>query len=500
MSAAAPSIAQQVADELVQLAAETAVDPLRFVLAAFPWGEPGIDLEHIAAPEAWQTDVLRQVGAGVAPPSRRVRLAVAAAHGVGKSALASWLILWAMTTCPDTRVLVLANTAEQVLKRTFSELARWHNRCLWKPWFDLAATALVSTDPDHARTWRADAVTWSADRPEAVAGLHNAGKRVLVLIDEASSVPDQIWASLQGAMSDADTDLLFVAMGNPTRLSGAFFDCFHKDRSRWITRQVDARDVRITDKEQLADHIEAYGEDSDFVRVRVRGLFPRAEAAQFIPADVIKGARKRDVTTFLDDPLIMGCDIARQGGDSTVLAFRKGLDARSTPWITFRSADLMQVAAAIMDAAHRYRVDAIFVDAGGIGAGVYDRLMQLGIRGVMPVQFGGKPDRYELVTMKCKNKRAEIWSSMRDWLAMGAIPNDLPDLVTDLASPMFGHDGADALVLERKVDMKKRGLASPDHADALACTFAYFVPPRANAGGPYERPRVVVDYDPWENA
>ena len=321
---------------LAEIAAECASDPLRFVMAAFPWGEPGTDLEGFDGPEEWQKDILREVGRGVASPSRRVRMAIAAGHGIGKSAAACFLILWAMATCADTRCMVLANTSEQVIKRTFAELEKWHRLCLFRDQFTKSATALVSADPMHVRTWRADAVSWSIDRPEAVAGTHNAGKRVLVLLDEASSIPDVIWDSLSGAMSDADTDLLFIAMGNPTRLTGAFHDCFFGQKTRWITRQVDSRSVRITDKQQIQDYVDTYGEDSDFLRVRVRGVFPRAESSQFISSEVIEGARKREASAQIFDALIIGVDVARSGGDQTVIAIRKGRDARTYPWVKMR--------------------------------------------------------------------------------------------------------------------------------------------------------------------
>ena len=499
MSATVMPLSDQLDADLVTLAAECSGDPLRFVQLAFPWGEPGTDLAAMDGPDAWQAGVLRDIGAGVLSPSRAIQMAIASGHGIGKSALVAWIILWAITTCEDARGVVTANTAAQLATKTWPELARWFRVFLWRSWFEIAATAIYSSDPAHAKTWRVDAIAWSADRVESFAGLHNKGKRILVVFDEASAIPDVIWQTTEGALTDADTDIVWLVASNPTRNTGRFRECFGRFAHRWTTRQIDSRTVRITNKKQIAEWVDDYGEDSDFVRIRVRGVFPRAESAQFIGADLVEAARTRDADGGrIFDPLVMGVDVARQGSDQTVLYMRKGRDGRTYPLVKMRVPDLMQVAAKVSDLVMQYGADGVFIDAGGIGAGVYDRLVQLRVPNLYPVQFGGKADRTDFSENpgRYANKRAEMWGAMRSWLGTGAIPDD-NELIAELTTPQFGHNARDELQIEPKDAIRKRGFASPDIADALALTFAYQVAPSALSGGPWGRPKVQQDYDPW---
>ncbi|GBQ82316.1 terminase large subunit [Gluconacetobacter johannae DSM 13595] len=493
-------LTQQLQDDLVQLAAECSTDPLRFVQSAFPWGEPGTDLASMDGPDAWQADILRAIGQGILSPAQAIQIAIASGHGIGKSALVSWVILWAITTCEDTRGVVTANTAAQLATKTWPELNRWFRVFLWRSWFEVAATAIYSSDPTHAKTWRIDAISWSPDRVESFAGLHNQGKRILVVFDEASAIPDVIWQTTEGALTDDNTDIIWLVAGNPTRNTGRFRDCFGRFKHRWTTRQIDSRTVRITNKEQIQQWVDDYGEDSDFVRIRVRGVFPRAGSAQFIPSDTVEAARMRDAAGRSFDAIVIGVDVARQGSDQTVIYVRKGQDARNWPLLKLRVADLMQIAAKVADTAQQYRCEAVFVDAGGIGAGVVDRLRQLRVPAVFGVQFGGKADRanYASDASRYANKRAEMWGMMREWLKTGAIPDD-PELIADLTAPEFGHNARDEIQIEPKDAIRKRIGASPDVADALALTFAYPILPSPH-GSPWGAPRVEADYDPFAAA
>jgi hypothetical protein len=235
----------------------------------------------------------------------------------------------------------------------------------------------------------------------------------------------------------------------------------------------------MTNKAQIAEWVKDYGEDSDFIRVRVRGVFPRAGDLQFIDGERVEMAIARPLITDNRQPLIMGVDIARQGSDQTVIRFRRGLDARSIAPVKFRIPDLMQVASRVLENVNTWKPDAIFVDATGIGWGVFDRLAQLGCGGLVAVDFGAKADRTDGSDAKAlyANKRSEMWGFMKDWCRMGCLPDDR-DLSADLTGVEYGYDAANALQLERKQDMRKRGLASPDDGDALALTFAYPVMPR----------------------
>jgi hypothetical protein len=475
-------------------------DPLRFVLWAFPWGEAGTELASASGPEAWQQELLERVRDGLLTPSQAIREATCSGHGVGKSAVVSWLLLWAISTFEDTRGVVTANTETQLKTKTWAELGKWHRLFIARDLFKLTATALFCAERE--RTWRIDMIPWSERNQEAFAGLHNKGKRLIVVMDEASNIPDVIWEVTEGALTDADTQILWLVFGNPTRNTGRFRECFpgQKHAKAWNSRAVDSRQVTITNKDQINRWIEAYGEDSDFVRVRVRGVFPRSGSMEFISSEDVSAAASREAECHLRDPLILGVDVARFGDDESVIYFRKGRDGQTFSPIRLRGLDTMALAGRVADEFLNRRADACFVDGTGVGGGVVDRLRQLHIP-VSDIQFGSKPDSLGFLTgdggTKYANKRAEIWGAMREWLKVGSIP-DLPELRAQLVGPQYGFNNRNEIQLERKEDMKKRGLESPDLADALALTFSFPVALRPAEGhmGP-DHPLVESEYNPF---
>ena len=203
-------------DELIDAAGEFAHNPLGFV--AFSW--PG------TIPRKWQAEILTELGeklkTGEIDTFSAILEAVASGHGIGKSALVAWLIMWALCTEVDTKGVVTANTENQLKTKTWAELAKWYSTCRYKHWFKFTATALFSSDPSHERKWRIDMIPWSERNTESFAGLHNAGKRILVVFDEASAIPDVIWEVTEGALTDEDTEIIWLAFGNPTRNTGRF--------------------------------------------------------------------------------------------------------------------------------------------------------------------------------------------------------------------------------------------------------------------------------------
>lgn len=439
-------------------------DPLEFARYSFPWGEG--DLAGFDGPDDWQAGVLADVRDGLIDASTALRIAVASGHGIGKSALVAWLILWTLATAPDSRGVVTANTDTQLRTKTWPELTKWHRRFIGAFMFEVTATAIYSTQAGHEKNWRVDLVPWSERNTEAFAGLHNKGKRILLVFDEASAIPEVIWETAEGALTDSDTEILWLVAGNPTRNSGRFRECFGKFRTRWLTRQIDSRTSRLSNKTQIAEWVNDYGEDSDFVRVRVRGVFPRAGEQQLIPIDVIEAAIARALERDDGAPLVLGIDVARFGDDASVFRFRAGRDARTIPPLRFRGLDTMQLAGFAAEQCDKWNPVAVFVDGNGVGGGVVDRLRGLGYP-VRDVQAGGKARNER----DYHNKTAECWGLMRDWLTTGGI-DDGRELRDDLEARQYGFDDKNRLQLESKQDMKKRGVASPDDADALALTFA----------------------------
>lgn len=492
--------------ELVDELGTFSRDPLGFVLFAFPWGEPG-ELENSTGPEPWQQWVLEALGQGLLTVDEAIRIACTSGHGIGKSALVAWIILWAISTFEDTKGVVTANTESQLKTKTWVELAKWYRLFIGRDLFKMTATALFSVDPEHERTWRVDMVPWSENRPEAFAGMHNKGKRILFLMDEASAIADAIWEVAEGALTDTGTEIIWAVFGNPTRNKGRFRECFAggKFAHRWKSRTIDSRTVSFTNKAQLNEWVHDYGEDSDFVRIRVRGVFPRIDAESFIPYELAQEATVRDIRPT-SDPIVLGVDVGRFGDDPSVIYPRKGRDARSFDIEVIYKQDTMFVAARVAAKFLALRATMCFVDGGGVGGGVVDRLRQLRIP-VVDVDFGSGADMDDPNDgSKYANKRAEIWGRTRNWLRTGAIPERVHgvevSLVDELTAPTYGLNGSEAIQLESKKDMRKRlpGFKSPNLADALACTFAMdvFEAPGTDRGLPSPEVVVTEDYNPYD--
>ena len=487
----------KVQDELIELVASWTHDPLGFVLGAFEWGTG--ELSEFDGPDEWQRGILATIGerlrAGEISVQEAIQVAVASGHGIGKSALVSWIILWAVSTHEDTKGVVTANTENQLKTKTWAEVAKWYRLCITRTWFELTATALFSKDPDHEKTWRIDMVPWSERNTEAFAGLHNKGKRILLVFDEASAINDLIWEVSEGALTDADTEIIWCCFGNPTQNIGRFRECFGKFKHRWITRQIDSRTVAMTNKAQLQKWVDDYGEDSDFVRVRVRGVFPSASSNALIGPDDIEAAQSRHYSEhqYSFAARILGVDVARQGADSSMLAPRQGKVAFKMRQL--RIPDTMLVANAVAQAMDKFKPDATFVDAtGGYGVGVIDALRQVN-RTPIEVYFSGKA-----TDPRYFNKRSEMWFEMAKWIKDGgALPSD-PELAEELAAATYTFQG-DKFRLCDKDDIKDLIGRSPDKADALALTFAFPVAPSLKHIHPsFEQRGVTAEYDPYEHA
>lgn len=458
-------------------------DPLGCVMFLFPWGQPGTPLADHKGPREWQRKLLASLGeqlrAKKGDRNRLIQEAVASGHGIGKSAFIAMLMAWAMSTMGDTKGIITAGTEAQLKTKTWPEITKWFRMMLNAHWFTVEETSIYSNAPGHKATWRFDRVTWNKTQPEAFAGLHNEGRRIVVFFDEASQIDDKIWEVTDGALTDENTEIIFCVFGNPTRNTGAFRRCFGAERHRWSRGeplQIDSRTVEGTNKQYLSDLVKEYGEDSDRVKVRVRGLFPSASSLQFISESEVLEAQKRPARCELTDPLIMALDVARGGDDDCIFRFRRGLDGRSIPPVKVPGSEakgdnnrLVTVASELI---RKHQPDAFFVDGTGVGGYLINWLRSLNIR-VQEVQFGAaSPDE------KCLNMRTYMWARMREWLKIGGAIDDSAALAADLTGIEYDHDMQDRLRLERKEHMKDRGLASPDHGDALAMTFAYHVAPK----------------------
>lgn len=459
-------------------------DPLAFVLFAFPWGKSGTPLARFQGPRTWQREVLIALRdyiramqahdlAGAEEKLEVYKQAIASGRGIGKSALVAWIILWFMSTRIGGTAIVSANTEAQLRTVTWGEISKWHTLTINKHWFDLSATALKPAKwfeqlvqeqlKRGTKYYYAEAKLWSEENPDAYAGAHNP-LGMLLVFDEASGIPAPIWSVAEGYFTEPIVDRFWVAFSNPRKNQGAFFECFHRNRDFWRTKHIDSRTVEGTDKGVYEKIIKQYGEDSDEARVEVKGQFPRSGERNFISRAEVREAMERDLVEDEHAALIMGVDIARFGTDSSVARFRRGRDGRSIPATKWKGLDNMALSYAIAELIDDHNPDAVCIDAGN-GTGVIDRLREMGYK-IEEVWFGSKSDDPEYA-----NCRAMMWGRMKEWLPGGCLDDD-QTLEDDLCGPnkKFARNG-DAILLESKEEMLKRGLHSPDDGDAFALTF-----------------------------
>ena len=432
------------------------------------YGKPALFMEEILGMELddWQREMCEDF-------HNKDRFAVSSGHSSGKTAFTAGIIQYFLAVHPDPQVIVTANTELQLRQKTWRELAKWHQRSLLKDWFSWTATTFSLKGAEE--TWFAAAVPNTPHSAESFAGAHE--KYMLLIFDEASAIDRAIWETAEGATATEGGYRKWLAFGNPTRTDGAFFECFHSRAHRWDTRYLDTRGCRYADKTQISEWLEDYGEDSDFFRVRVRGLFPNQSVVQLIGFGTALAASQRDLrmAAYEYAPKVVGVDVARFGDDATVITRRQGL--KVWPPKVLRGKDTMEVAAAVADEILAWSPQAVFVDETGLGAGVVDRLRHLNFK-VFGINAGASAK-----SNKYLNKRIEMWSIMEEWLHSGSIPDD-SELITELTSPEYWFTPSGKMQLEGKDSLKKRGLQSPDKADSLALTFA--MPVQA------QRPEIVL--------
>lgn len=455
-------------DQLIEEVGEVVYDPLSFVTRFFPWGKGPLD--GYSGPKQWQADSLKSIRDHLSNPATRFtpyQEAIASGHGIGKSAHMGMVVSWGMSCFPDCKVVVTAGTGAQLSTKTVPEISKWFKLLANAHWFDVRATSVRSKVPGHELSWRTDFETWSEHNTEAFAGLHNAKKLIILIYDESSAIAPKVWEVSEGALTDEGTVILWLAYGNPTQNTGRFRECFGKFKHRWRTRQIDSRTVEGTNKEQIEKWIADYGEDSDFVRVRVRGEFPRAGSSQFIASDIVAAARNYHASGYESLPRVLSVDVARFGDDQTIIGLRQGRHFEVLG--KYRGKDIVWTAEETIRRIDEQKPDATIIDGDGLGAGVVDTLKHRGYSQRLYEFHGGAPANDGAAYF---NRRAEIWGSLRDWLMAGAqIPDD-PELEADLTGPEYGFSPKQQIQLERKEDMKSRGLASPDMGDCLAMSFA----------------------------
>ena len=540
MAKEALSTEDQLTDEIASFYA----DPLGYVMFVFPWDtDPSIQLvklepkyqsrfpgaycktkscpshaegEHVHGPDKWACEFLDELGEDIRERSfdgtqsvRPIQYVTASGHGIGKSVLVAWLIKFIMDTRPYSKGVVTANTADQLRTKTWAELGKWHRLSITSHLFTYTSgrNAMAIYHNDNREGWRCDAQTCREENSEAFAGLHAANSTPFYIFDEGSAVPDKIYEVREGGTTDGEP--MTFDFGNPTRNTGAFYEnCMGRRRKRYKFRSIDSRSVAITNKARIDEWIEDYGEDSDFVKVRVKGEFPSAGSLQFIPTGSVEEAMKRPLIVDRFAPLLIGVDVARFGDDDSVIYPRIGNDARSFPIERFKGLDTVQLVGKVIDTLRRFQLlgmecAGLFIDGGGLGAGVVDQLRHLGY-GPIEVQFGGGATDKQTYRFKGD----EMWGHLREALATNLLlPEELAKQATELKAQLtqrqFGYTiQGNKVHLESKKDMKERlggDAASPDIADALALTYAFEVAPLHVPHGERHKSLMAVhEFDPLE--
>lgn len=468
-----------------------------------------------AEPDDWQDEALHALIEAKDPEGVRIfMLCMKACKGPGKTTLLAWVIWWFMLCFTHPKILCTSITGENLKDGLWAELAKWQQRSLLLiTMFEWQSERIYAKQ--HKETWFASARTWPRDadktkQANTLAGQHATNS--MVIVDEGGDIPEGVVAaglahhSTQG--KELETHYTIMA-GNPTRVDGALGVACTRDRAKWWVKEItgDPNDPKRAKRIDLAwakGEIEKWGADHDWVRINVYGQFPRVQDNKLLGPDQVKASMDAvfPEAAWMDMPRIMGVDVARSlASDLSCLVRRQGPVV--FPLKTWRLDDLMELASAIAWEYSQWPAQAIFVDVGGLGAGVVDRLSQLGLP-VVGVNFGAQakdPNRFA-------DKRTEMWWDMH--LAIKgvrgspaiALPTD-SELLAELCGPIAGFNDRSRLKLESKRIMKERGLNSPDRADALALTYAEQVFAEIKLPGHTQEALTQVrtahssDYDPY---
>lgn len=409
--------------------------------------------------EDWQVEALEKVRTDD-------RVSVRAGHGVGKTALLSIVALWFLLTHFPCKIPVTANSQDQLRDVVWPEITTWARRL--PPEFLDQLEITAERIGLKGATDQAFIVprTASKERPEALQGFHSPN--LLFLIEEASGIADIVFEVAQGALSTPGAKVLML--GNPTRLSGFFYDSHHILSHRWTGMRVNSEDIPRA-RGHIDDIIAKYGRDSNAYRIRVLGEFPTTEDQQVIPFELIQAAINRKVAPITTYCPVWGVDVARFGDDRTTLAKRR-TNALMEPIKCWRGKDTMQVAGLIKhewdETIKPLRPSEILVDVIGIGAGVVDRLFELGlpVRGINVAERPSSGDDY-------LRMRDQLWWEGRKWFEKrDVVICDDKELIAELQGSTYTFSSAGKIIIESKDEMKKRIGRSPDLADAFLLTMA----------------------------
>ncbi len=406
------------------------------------------------------------------------RVAVKAGNGLGKGFCAAVAVLWFMHAHREAAIaLSTAPTFRQVRHILWRQIHR-----LYRPAAETLGGKMLDTRWELADDRYAMGL--SADSADQFQGFHSPN--MLIVVDEAEGVGEEIFEAIESVMTSADPLLLLI--GNPTTMTGAFRRAFYEERGIYRTFTISALDspnVRagrivlpgLTTPRWVQERREIWGEDNPVYRARVLGEFPeQGEDTLLRLSDVEAAVRKREpapeasapaagLETSRSGEVILAVDVARFGSDRSVILRRRGDSVEDIR--VLRQMDTMQVAGWVAAAIRECSPSQVYVDEIGVGAGVVDRLRELGhpVRGVNVARKARQSRAFA-------NLRAEGYWTLRERFATGriSIPDD-SQLIGELAALRYSYESDGQMKLESKDEMRKRGLPSPDKADALMLAF-----------------------------
>ena len=442
-------------EELAQQMKRYITDPAAFVVNVLD-----------AHPDKWQEEALQAIGT-------QPRISVRSGHGVGKTAFEAWCVSWFLFTRPFPKIPCTAPTQQQLFDILWPEISKWLKRSpLLDELFEWQKTKVVMKEMPER--WFATART--ASKPENMAGFHE--EHLLFICDEASGIDDSIYETIEGALTTTDAKLILC--GNPTKNSGIFKRSFFEDRELYWTKKVSCFDAARVADEYSQRLIKQYGMDSDVVRVRVLGEFPKAEPDGLIPLELVEAAMMRDADMEADPETMLeiGADIARFGDDETIIVPRIG--GKVLGLHHFTKQDLMTTCGKVLSITKGAMKDyakphaTIRVDDDGVGGGVTDRLREVILEDglnidVIACHNGGRANDKEHYA----NWVTEQWCGLKERLVDGdiSLPQD-DELAAQLSTRKYSINSRDQIILEDKKSYKKRIHRSPDRADALVLAFA----------------------------
>jgi len=423
--------------------------------------DPEMFVRHVigAEPQKWQTDALRAIASND-------KVAIKSGHGVGKTAFLSWLVLWWLLTRYPTKIVATANTAHQLNDILWTEVDKWARKMPegFRSQLEFTKDKIsLSGSSDSFCAFRVS----RRENPESLQGFHS--DNMLIVVDEASGVPDVVFQVGEGAMSTPNAKT--VLTGNPTRATGFFYDAFHSNREHFKCMTVSCKDADTVDPKFVDEMVAKYGPDSNITKVRVHGEFPTQSDDVLLPLHLVEDATKRDIESSPTTPVVWGLDVARFGGDRSALCKRQG-QVVLEPCKTWQGKDLMELAGIILTeyeaTTYTLRPTSIFIDAIGVGGGLADRLAELGLPAVS-ISVSESPSLKDKFT----RLRDELFWNAREWFEARdcKIPND-ETLISEVTSVRYKYQSTGKLKIESKDEMKRRGQRSPDVADAFILTFS----------------------------